>query len=361
MRWPARSPASSSACRSSAPQCHDHPSDPWKRLQFHQFAAFFVGVKSRREKVEKGQPPVFKVSADGPSHYSMPDLKDPEKKVSVSPRFFLNEAPPVSEQVKAAERLKLVARYITDPENPWFARAFVNRVWYSLMGETFYNPVDDLGPTRTPNSPEILDLVADNWVRGGYDIRWLFRTILNTDAYQRASRSTNTAAGRTPFASNVPSRLRADQIFDVLTHALDLEHERDAANPKAVPGKKAEMGNGRGPNGRDNFLKTFGVDPSTPSDDVLGTIPQALFLMNSPLVTREVQARPKSMLGYLLMTHPDNRSVLDLIYLRALGRRPTEREVRSCSQYLHTVGDRSEAFEDILWALLNSTEFLSRR
>jgi hypothetical protein len=359
-------------------QCHDHPSDPWKRQQFHEFAAFFSGVKSKRVPVEmdmmaetekakaktkkaQNKAQVFKVSAEGPTHYSMPDLKHPEKKIAVSPRFFLNDAPKVSEQVKADARLMLVAQYITDPENPWFTRAFINRIWYSLMGEGFYNPVDDLGPTRTPNSPEILDLLAEQWQLSGYDIRWLFRTILNTQAYQRASRSTNTAAGRTPFASNVPSRLRADQIFDALTHALDREHERDLASGKTAKGQMYEPGKPAPVPGRDIVAKTFGVDPSTPNDDVIGTIPQALYLMNSPLVTKEVQARPNTMLGYILMTHPDNRAVLELLYLRVLGRRPTEREVRTCSNFLHTVGDRGEAFEDVLWALLNSTEFVSRR
>ena len=343
-------------------QCHDHPSDPWKRQQFHEFAAFFTGVKSRRvEKAAKGQAPVFMVATNGPTHYTMPDLKNPEKKIPVSPRFFLGDSPQVSEQVKADQRLILVAQYVTDPENPWFARAFINRVWYSLMGEGFYNPVDDLGPTRTPNSPEILDLVAEHWIDSGYDIRWLFRTILNTEAYQRASRSTNTAAGRTPFASNVPSRLRADQIFDALTHALDLNRERNQIGVKPAKGKAAEPETPRKSAITEPFSRTFGFDPSMPNDDVLGTIPQALFLMNSPLVTREIQAKPNSMLGFLLMTHPDNRSVLDVLYLRALGRRPTDREVRACSVHLNAVGDRAEAFEDILWALINSTEFLCRR
>lgn len=281
-------------------QCHDHPSDPWKRQQFHEFAAFFSGVKSRRvAKAAKGQTPVFEVSAKGQAHYTMPDLKHPEKRVPVSPKFFLGEAPKVSEQVRADQRLVLAAQYVTDSENPWFARAFINRVWYSLMGEGFYNPVDDLGPTRTPNSPEILDLLAAQWVDSGYDIRWLFRTILNTQAYQRASRSTNTAAGRTPFASNVPSRLRADQIFDALTHALDLNRERDQVGAKPAR-KSGEPEKRQKPVVTDAFARTFGFDPSTPNDDVLGTIPQALFLMNSPLVTREIQARPNSMLGFLL-------------------------------------------------------------
>ena len=228
-------------------QCHDHPSDPWKRQQFHEFAAFFSGVKSRKaEKQEKGKPPIFMVVAEGNARYTMTDLKSPDKKIAVSPRFFLSDSPKVSEQVKGDQRLKLAAKYVTDPENPWFARSFVNRVWYSLMGEGFYNPVDDLGPTRTPNSPEILELIATNWRDGGFDIRALFRTILNTEAYQRASRSTNTAAGRTPFASNVPSRLRADQIFDSLTHALDLQRERDQVPGQASASKARRWRKPRG-------------------------------------------------------------------------------------------------------------------
>jgi Protein of unknown function (DUF1549)/Protein of unknown function (DUF1553) len=341
-------------------QCHDHPSDPWKRQQFHEFAAFFVGVKSKR--VQGSKPPAFTVDTSGPSHYTMPDLKHPEKKIPVSPRFFLNDAPKVSEQVKADQRLVLVANYITDPENPWFTRAFINRVWYSLMGEGFYTPIDDLGPARTPNAPEILDAVAESWQRSGYDIRWLFRTILTTEAYQRKSRSTDSAAGRTPFASNCPSRLRADQIFDALAHALDLGHERDQVLPRLVKGKAAPAPKEpKGIPGRDQFNKTFGVDPSTPNDDVLGTIPQALYLMNGPVISREVQAKPGTMLGQLLMAYPENRAVLDVLYLRALGRKPSANEVSTCSKYLQHVGDRREAFEDILWALINTTEFLSRR
>jgi hypothetical protein len=117
-----------------------------------------------------------------------------------------------------------------------------------------------------------------------------------------------------------------------------------------------------GPNSpRTRFNKTFGVDPSTPTDDVLGTIPQALFLMNSPAVNNGLKAAPNSMLGELLRTTPDNRTVLNVIYLRVLAREPNAKEVRVCGNFIENVGNRVEAFEDILWSLVNSTEFLSRR
>ncbi|WP_435007769.1 DUF1549 domain-containing protein [Tundrisphaera lichenicola] len=353
-------------------QCHDHPSDPWKREQFHEFAAFFSGVKLRRAgKPQQGLRPVFQIVTKGPARYAMPDLKDPSKTIPVSPRFFLNDAPKLDEPIPGDRRLDLVAGYVTSPENPWFTRAFINRIWSTLVGEGFYDPVDDLGPTRTASSPEVLDLLSDGWRRSGLDIKWLFRTILNTDAYQRKSRSTDTAAGRTAFASNCPSRLRADQIFDTLAHALDLGHERDQAFPGMVrargkaagkAARKAQVGEiPREDRLREQFNKVFGVDPSTPSDAVLGTIPQALLLMNGPMIAREIQARPATMLGQLLIAYPDNRKVLDVLYLRALGRKPSAKEVATCSRYLEGVGDRREAFEDILWALINSTEFLSRR
>ena len=112
-------------------------------------------------------------------------------------------------------------------------KAFINRVWYALMGEAFYDPVDDIGPERTCKAPEVLDPLAEQWQKGGYDIRWLFSTILNTDAYQRRVRSTANAAGKTPFASSCPSRLRADQVFDALVQALAIPLD---AEGKLMPG-----------------------------------------------------------------------------------------------------------------------------
>lgn len=352
-------------------QCHDHPNDPWKREQFHQFAAFFAGTRARRATAPQmnanGQVvrlPAFEVVAQGRARYTMPDKADPQKQIPVAPKFFLaSNKEPLPDSLTAVERRKLVASYVTGQDNPWFAKAFVNRVWYSLMGEGFYNPVDDMGPTRTPNAPEVLDELASQWQQGGYDVRWLLRTVLGTKAYQRESRATNTASGRTPFASNCPSRLRADQIMDSLVQALDLKMMGPGGGPGGPLGKAAaKKAAGFGPQGQANnprFL--FGVDPSTPNDDVLGTIPQALFLMNDPRVNRAMSANNGTVLGEILSATPDNRVALEALYLRVLARRPSSKEVSTCGRYLETIGDRREGFEDILWSLVNSTEFLSRR
>jgi hypothetical protein len=383
-------------------QCHDHKTDSWKRMQFHEFAAFFSGSRSR--PVVRGMPgqlPVFEIEGKGRPRYTMPDKDNPTKQTPVAPRFFLASAksdPLLPMNLETTVRHALAASYITGQDNPWFARAFVNRVWYVLMGESFYGAVDDLGPERTPKAPQVIETLAEEWQKGGYDIRWLFRTITETTAYQRRVRSTANPAGKTAFASNCPSRLRSDQIVEALVEALGLPADLTvpppgprngppgtAAAPKAKSGqtgtvkpqnaKKAAEALGLAaqvaakgqakavrPGGpRVAFNNLFGVDPSVANDEVLGTIPQALFLMNSPLIQNRTQARPGTVLGEILATSPNPHAALNALYLRVLSRHPNAQEVEACTNYISRVGGPAEAFEDIYWALINSTEFISRR
>ncbi len=399
-------------------QCHDHKTDSWKRRQFHEFAAFFAGARQRQvEKPSPGQLPVIEVVTQPRTRYTMPDKDNPTRQIPIAPRFFLAAAgakesdPALPVALGAEKRRELIASYITGQDNPWFARAFVNRTWYALMGEAFYEPIDDMGPERTARAPEVLEPLADQWQRGGYDIRWLYRTILNTKAYQRRVRSTASSAGKTPFASNCPSRLRADQVFEALAQALGLPLDADGnlvppaqnnknprpaalakakaaplslGDPRRVAAKGSQPpkpaavkkaiaaaglplpGNKPGPalrrgGPRGAFERLFGIDPSVPNDDVLGTIPQALFMMNGPLVNTRIAARPGTVLGQILASSPDERSALNALYLRVLSRQPTAKEVEICNRYLAAVGNPREAFEDIYWSLINSTEFVTRR
>jgi hypothetical protein len=359
-------------------QCHDHPTDRWTRKQFHEFAAFFAGLREPRRVTRpgQGQIPVFEVPVQrGKPRYSMADLKDPQKQIAIQPAFFLDggrSESTVPDGLTSDQRRALAASYVTGQDNPWFAKAFVNRIWYALIGTGFYNPVDDIGPTRTANAPEILDAIAAQWQQGGYDVRWLFRTILNTQTYRREVRSMG-SPNQALFASNCPIRLRADQLVDALAQALNLPFD----NPMGGMGRRPGVGQGQGQGGANGlaamyrqrlfnprvvFNLTFGVDPSTPNEDVLGTIPQALFLMNSPQLNRAIDGSSKAtMLGKILDDNADNHDAVEALYLRVLARKPNAREVEVCDGYLAQVGNRAEAFEDILWNLINSTEFVTRR
>jgi hypothetical protein len=314
----------------------------------------------------QGTLPAFEVVVQrGPVRYTMADLKDPSNLIAIEPRFFLGEeSGPVPTGLSAEQRRALAASYVTGQDNPWFARAFVNRIWYALTGTGFYHPVDDMGPARTADAPEILEAVAAQWQQGGYDVRWLFRTLLNTRAYQREVRAASSPS-QAPLDAGCPVRLRSDQLLDALAQALDVPLD----NP---PGMGFRPGQGGGAlaeqyrrqifNPRTGFNLLFGVDPSTPHDEVLGTIPQALYLMNSPQLNQAINGRnTKTVLGQILAENAGDHDALEALYLRVLARRPTADEVSVCDAYLARVGNRTEAFEDILWNLVNSTEFVSRR
>ena len=305
-------------------QCHDHPTDSWKREQFHEFAAFFAGPGPGRSPGHAGQLPVFEVEVQGRPRYTMPDLEDPTKQIPVAPKFFLasrSPSPSCRRRLTQSTRRALAASYITGQDNPWFARAFVNRIWYALMGEAFYDAVDDLGPSGRPRLAEVIETLADQWQKGGYDIRWLFRTILEHDAYQREVRSTASRRGQDAVRLELPqpAPLRPDPRG--AHQALGLPADLTAVRPpRAIGGpegqasgsrprveartrtsrktarrpssRRAGIGRWSRPRARRKAIRLggpriafndlFGVDPSTPNDDVLGTIPQALFLMNSP-------------------------------------------------------------------------------
>lgn len=328
-------------------QCHDHPTDRWTQRQFHELTAFFAGTTVRRPD---RQQPARRVVADrpGPPRHAMPDKDDPNKSTPVAPRFFLDASDADLPRLTSEQARALAASYFTGPDNPWFARAFVNRAWHALTGRAFYTPIDDLGPDRAPTDPEVLDALASAFVRGGYDVRWLYRTIANTDLYRR---------------ERAPARLRADALLDALVQALDLPLDGLAGRVGKNNGKPAPQApiaaRGRfGP--RQIFQTLFQADPSTPDDELLGTIPQALFLMNGAQVHRATSAAPRTVLGRLLAEHRSDDALLDALYLRVLARHPNAEERRIALAHVAQLGDRREAFEDLLWALVNTAEFLNR-
>lgn len=344
-------------------QCHDHPTDAWKREQFHQLAAFFprVAVQPRPEEktfrvVVDDLPALFRRNDNnrfrGTPEHRMPDLKRPGEPGSVMQPVFFVGGQSVPLGTRDAERRAKLAEWLTSAENPWFARSFVNRVWAELLGEGFYAEIDDLGPERECVAPKTLDCLAEAFVAGGYDVKALYRTLLATDAYQRVSRARR-SPNDPPFLANVAQRLRSDQLFDSLVVALGLDETRMSNNRGPMNRPFA-----RGP--RFAFNAAFGFDPSDPREDVQGSIPQALLLMNSPAINFAVSGLNPNGLGGLLRSVPKDEDLVTDLYVRVLSRAPTADEKKRALDYVRQVALRAEAFEDLLWAMVNSAEFLHR-
>jgi hypothetical protein len=350
-------------------QCHDHPTDRWKREQFHEFVAFFPRTQLRPilsegrvrgfeiasfDVAPRFRPPQAAMNPGrGALEHYMPDLKNPKSEGKLMTPVFFATGRKLATGKTDNERRSTLADWLTSREDSWFAKAFVNRIWAEMVGEGFYEPVDDLGPDRPCSAPQTIAYLAGEFSSHEYDIKWLYRTVLATDAYQRQSRARR-LPDQAPFTANCPQRLRGDQLYNVLMGALGFDPSSAPSGPTGYGGRFAGSP-------RFTFNTVFGFDPSQRRDEVSGSIPQALVLMNSRQVGQAINARDKnSSLGKLLADSTDNEEVVVELYLRCLARQPKSDEVTACLDYVGKTGDRVEAFEDILWALINRTEFLQR-
>ncbi len=336
-------------------QCHDAKSEPWKREQFHELVAFFGRARlvQHKDVSNRGTPYAIEGRSDG--QYLMTDKKDPNRLIPMTPRFLTGES--VSADASDVERRKALARLVTSPKNPWFAKAYVNRMWTAQMGWGFYPGLADLGGPVAPQFPEALDLLAKGWTASGYDVRWLFRTIALTDAYQRHLQPRPGAGSQAPPAV-CPNRLRPEQVFDALVRALGFD-EHDKTIPAPAPSEAPAVSRHTGL--RHMVYQAFKIDPSLPPDEVPGTIPQALLMMNSVLVNTYTAAQGKTFLAEALKKDMADHDIITALYERTLSRKPKAEEMATCRRYLKKVGDRKEALEDIFWSLVNSTEFVTKR
>lgn len=323
-----------------------------------------VGDKNKDGGLTKAEfrdlpaPPANQPGRGSTEHY-MADLANPSSRgTQIDPRFFVTGLSPKT-GLDDQERRDLLATYITSTRNEWFSRAIVNRMWAEMTGEGFYMPVDDMGPDRTPSFPEVLDLLSAQFIRNGYDMQWLIRTIAQTQTYQRQIRAADVSGQVVPFASATPTRLRGDQLYNAIMTAIAGNQSRA---PRQLSGAMAGAGMyGRSRDPRDQFSVLFGFDPSTPQADITGNVPQALFMMNSPMLNGQIKANGFTRLAGLLRKYDDNVDAINELYLMILAREPSKKELGIFKEYVSEVGDRNEAFEDLMWSLMNSSEFLSKR
>lgn len=334
-------------------ECHDHPFDDWKRKDFHSLAAFFARTKVKMPWNEGDQ---TVVSDKGKGEYTMPDA-DPSKKGTEMQPVFLDGAA-FESGTSDLDRRRELANLLTDENNRWFARAFVNRLWAQFTGEGFYNPVDNMGVNQIQSLPEVHEALTTHFLATHYDVKSVFALLMNTRFYQRAIQ---TVPGDSPsrIASLAPSRLRGDEVFDSLESALAIPVV------KAPTAKPTDAVRFPEPNKsvQDVVVETFGYDPSFGPKLVPRNMAQAMLMMNNEELQAQVNADPASgtVLSRLLKTESDDAKVVETLFELMLARKPTAKERALCAKHLAQVKDRGDAFEDLLWSLMNSTEFTTRR
>jgi hypothetical protein len=337
-------------------QCHDHPSDIWKRNQFHELTAFYARLRERPIRNANGQgfQGIELFSPPRGGEHQMPGLDDPKKTTLMHPRFLTGER--LTPSQSDAERRKALAAYVTDKNNYWFSAAFVNRTWGELMGQGFYNPVDNMGPLQQATYPTVLVRLAAHFRATDYDIRELYRVVMNSNTYQRQMRLGDTTNEHLHFAGSYPKKLSATSLWESLNNVLG--QLQGGAGPRPQ-GPQARFAGRLGVQGQ--FMDVFEFDPSTKADEVEGSVPQALMLMNNPAINGKIRAGSDTILGKILHAYPDDAEAIKMVYLRTLARKPTAHELATCREYVASVGNRGEAFEDLLWSLINSTEFQTKR
>jgi hypothetical protein len=259
-------------------QCHNHPFNRWKREQFHELAAFYG--RTRERVIRDGmQVRGVRLAAGYFGEHRMPDLNNPGRSRVMHPRFLSGESLP--EDQGDRERRKALADFITSRDNYWFAAAYVNRMWGELLGQSFYQPVDDMGPMKEAVFPALLARLAAGFQATDYDTRSLLRAVLNSQAYQRQTRLGPAADQHLRFAASYPTRLRANALWNSLVGTL--------GELRAAPMAPRRTNPLAGLFGRYQpfeaaFKREFAFDPSLKADEVEGTIPQALLLMNNPVL-----------------------------------------------------------------------------
>jgi hypothetical protein len=322
--------------RLNCAQCHDHPFVNWSREDYWGMAAFFVQIQTPgRAKM------VYQAGVQDNPRVTLASLADAdmlEGYLSRPPTFLGGAAPDSGDEPYR----QALARWLTSPGNPYFARAAVNRMWWQFFGRGIVNPVDDMHSGNSPSHPELLDLLSREFVESGFDLKYLCRAILNSRTYQQTSRTGDQPnAEAALFARMSIKVLTAGQLYDSLVEVL--------GPPAKTPGINARFG------ARHEFTQFFAADGDPEPTRYDRGIPHVLRLMNSP----QFAGRSLSALVSRIATpgRPADE-VIDELFLTVLARRPTADERQLALDQLNGTDTSSErACRELAWALLMTSEF----
>ena len=328
-------------------KCHHHPFEAYGQDDYYGLAAYFARIRSKasQEFGLFGGEQVVYVAPTG-------DVFQPRSGKKMAPRPLNDE--PADDPV---DRRRALARWLTGAANPWLAKNIANRYWGYLMGKGLVNPIDDLRETNPPSNPPLLDALASEFIKGGFDLKTLLRLILNSKTYQLSALPTpDNRLDSTFFTHYTLKRLTAEQLLDALNAATGTT-EKFPLQPSGT--RAIALPDTTYPS---YFLDTFGrpsrVQACECERSADPNLSQALHLMNGDLVNRKV-AQPDGRLTKL-MRDPKltDDTLVGILYHATFNRAPTRDELAAAHALIGEAPSRAVGTQDLFWGLLNSKEFL---
>lgn len=350
-------------------RCHDHPFDDWKQTDFYGVAAFFsrlqvvtVGKKGRTNKYAIGERNTGDVLFTGPVTDDMVGRKG----TPVKPKFPKGDRlkePPLPDGFKEPRnfpskkmpprprfsRKDAFANWATSAENPYFARAAVNRVWAQLMGRGIVHPVDNLAASNPPSHPELLDALTQEFVAHRFDLKWLIREIVSSKTYQLASIGSGSDAAPLWFERGRFRPLSAEELAESWIVAAGARPNTDSS--KAVPAERFKI---RGMNW--SYMQRFFGSPNDGAGNFVGGMHEHLYLNNGE-VHSLISDKPGSLSAAISKSKAPWDKRVERLFVQVLSRRPSAAETRKFVSYLSAADDPRDRLHDAIWTLMTCSEF----
>jgi hypothetical protein len=324
-------------------QCHNHPFERWTMDDYYGFAAFFSQV-GRKASSDPRESIIFDRRSGEVSN-----LRDG---LVMAPKLLDGAVPDVT----VKDRRMALAEWLASPENPWFAKNIANRVWAHFFGRGIIEPPDDVRVTNPPTHPDLLEELASRLVASQYDLRSMVRDICNSHTYQMSTTPADpNILDERNFSHSLIRRLPAEQLLDAMSQVAETKFKF----PNLPLGARAaQVADG---NSGDYFLGLFG----RPIRDTVctcerknePTLAQTLHLINGNTIQTALQAA-SGRVTRLAAPEASTRQSCEELYLAAFSRPPQEAEFQALEQFVASSQSRQSAFEDILWSVLNSKEFI---
>jgi hypothetical protein len=326
-------------------KCHNHPFERWTQDNYYGMAAFFNRVQ--RTNTKRTNEMFIYVSQSG-------EVTQPRTQQKMKP-WVPGQGD--IENPNAFDRRLDFASWLTKPDNPFFAKIEVNRIWSQVFGRGIVEPADDFRDTNPPSNAMLLDQLAKDFVENGYDRKAILATILKSRTYQTSYQPNDFNEDDTKYFSHYqPRLLSAEQLLDAICHVTQVAETFGGlpAGTKATHLPAPDLVN-------NEFLKIFGQPERQTVCACERTnesnLSMAIQFFNGPLIYNKLKSETNSF-RRSMTDGKDNSQIITLLYNLAVCRNPSETELKASLDHIASKEDRVEALEDICWAILNTNEFL---